>query len=223
MADELIEIPLFPLGLVLFPGMALPLHIFESRYRHMIGDCLADRAPFGVALALAGGTHEHEHDLPAPVGTLARIADYERLPDGRFNLLALGTSRFHIAELRHVRPYATALVHPVHDTDEAPGNLAAPLERAKETLSTYLQLVLSLVDDEPRQIEIPNDADEVSYLIGTCLTCDYDEKQRLLELCSTSERLRVGSALLRCELERLSRQVPATARHLYLDERFGLN
>lgn len=221
MADELIEIPLFPLGLVLFPGMALPLHIFESRYCHMIGDCLADRAPFGVALALAGGTHEHE--LPAPVGTLARIADYERLPDGRFNLLTLGTSRFHIAELRHVRPYATALVHPVHDTDEAPAEVTAPLQRAKETLSAYLQLVLSLVDDEPRDIEIPDDADEVSYLIGTCLTCDYGEKQRLLELCSTSERLRVGSALLRCELERLSRQVPATARHLYLDERFGLN
>jgi Lon protease-like protein len=220
-ADELIEIPLFPLGLVLFPGMALPLHIFEPRYRQMIGDCLADRAPFGVALALAGGTHEHE--IPAPVGTLARIADYECLPDSRFNLLALGTSRFHIAELRHDRPYATALVHPVHDTFEAPDDLASTLHRAKETLTEYLQLVLSLVDDEPRQIEIPDDADDVSYLIGTCLTCDYGEKQRLLELCSASERLQVGSTLLRCELERLSRQVPATARHLYLDERFGLN
>src|SRR5260370_36779083 len=83
MADELVEIPLFPLGLVLFPGMALPLHIFVSRDRHLIGDFLADGAPFAVALALAGGTHEH--GLPAPACTPPRLAASQRLPGAPFH------------------------------------------------------------------------------------------------------------------------------------------
>ena len=70
-SDELFEVPLFPLNVVLFPSMALPLHIFEPRYRQMTADCLADQAPFGVVLAQPDSTQGNEK--PARVGTLARI------------------------------------------------------------------------------------------------------------------------------------------------------
>ena len=204
MTDTLIEVPLFPLNVVLFPGMALPLHIFEFRYRQMIADCLADRAPFGIALALPAGAHEQE--TPATVGTLARIADYEELPDGRYNLLALGTRRFTVVEQRHDRSYLTSLVRPLVDDGRTP-----PLESvqsARTALYTYLQLVLKLVGSEHRQIEVPTEPEELSYLIGICLTCEDCEKQRLLEVTSIEERLQRGVSLLVTETEALRQQSP---------------
>ena len=89
MSATLLGIPLFPLHVVLFPGMALPLHVFEPRYRRMTSDCLDSNLPIGIVLALPGSVQGHE--IPAPVGTFARIVDYERLPDGRYNLLTVGT------------------------------------------------------------------------------------------------------------------------------------
>lgn len=204
MNDALFEVPLFPLNLVLFPGMALPLHIFEARYRQMVADCLADRAPFGVTLALPESAHERE--ASAPVGTLARIADYEELPDGRYNLLALGTRRFAIVEQRRERSYLTGLVRPLQDLDGEPETEC--VQSARTALSAYLRLVLKLVGSERRQIEVPTEPEELSYLIGICLTCDDCEKQRLLEVTSVEERLRRGAMLLRKETEVLQHQAP---------------
>lgn len=204
MSEALFEVPLFPLNVVLFPGMALPLHIFEVRYRQMVADCLADRAPFGVALALPESALEHE--ASAPVGTLARIADYEELPDGRYNLLALGTRRFAIVEQRHERRYLTGLVRPLQDDDAEPDTEC--VQSARTALYAYLRLVLKLVGSEHRQIEVPTEPEELSYLIGICLTCEDCEKQRLLEVTSVGERLRRGVALLRKETEALQHQAP---------------
>lgn len=204
MSEALFEVPLFPLNVVLFPGMALPLHIFELRYRQMVADCLADRAPFGVTLALPESVHQHE--APASVGTLARIADYEELPDGRYNLLALGTRRFSIVEERRERSYLTGLVRPLCDDDAEPETECVQMARA--ALYEYLRLVLKLVGSEHRQIEVPTEPEELSYLIGICLTCEDCEKQRLLEVTSVEERLRRGVALLHKETETLQRQAP---------------
>ncbi|HEX6820246.1 MAG TPA: LON peptidase substrate-binding domain-containing protein [Ktedonobacterales bacterium] len=204
MSEALFEVPLFPLNVVLFPGMALPLHIFELRYRQMVADCLADRAPFGIALALPESVHEPE--TPAPVGTLARIADYEELPDGRYNLLALGTRRFAIVEKRHERRYLTGLVRPLRDDGSEPETEC--VQSARTALYTYLRLVLKLVGSEHRQIEVPTEPEELSYLIGICLTCEDGEKQRLLEVTSVGERLRQGVALLHKETEALQQQSP---------------
>src|SRR5579859_2611631 len=102
MEDELLEIPLFPLGLVLFPGMVQPLHIFEPRYREMMNRCLDGAGTFGITLAMPESVLLHE--VPARVGVLARILDYHRLPDGRFNLLTVGGRRFEIVEMMRDRP-----------------------------------------------------------------------------------------------------------------------
>src|SRR5919206_5035298 len=98
------ELPLFPLHVVLFPGMRLPLHIFEDRYKLMIGTCMVTDETFGVALIRSG----QEVGGPAEVfrvGTTARIASMERLPQGRMNLVVVGGERFRIVERLQTQPY----------------------------------------------------------------------------------------------------------------------
>lgn len=226
MADgpaEVFEVPLFPLNVVLFPGMALPLHIFEPRYRRMVADCLADQAPFGVVLALPDSGLEHE--VPAKIGTLARIADYEKLPDGRYNLLALGTRRFEILEELHGRMYMTGRVRPVLDEDA--GNDEPDLDRlaqqARDALKVYLRVVLALVGSEQRDIEIPDSAMDLSFVIGMCLTCEDCDKQEMLELRSMPERLKVGTRKLRAEAAMLERQMESSSQRPHGQDRSMLN
>src|SRR5579863_7338060 len=123
MADEPFWVPLFPLNTVLFPGMALPLHIFEPRYREMVGGCLDDNSPFGVVLARPESLYGLE--VPYTIGTLARIVDYEQLPNGCYNLLTCGTRRFRILKESRDRNYMRGLVCQVFDEDESPDMLAA--------------------------------------------------------------------------------------------------
>jgi Lon protease-like protein len=214
MADELFKVPLFPLNVVLFPGMALPLHIFEPRYRDMTADCLADQAPFGVVLAVAD--ENSESVVPARVGTLARIADYERLPDGRYNMLALGTSRFEViryqgqivdADEPNDKTYLVGIVRPLRDYEDSPSDLDALVEEARSALDDYLHVMFTLVGSEDRKLEVPREAGELSYLIGMCLMCEDCEKQQLLETTSLPLRLRTGIRLLRAEVEDLGQQV----------------
>ncbi len=210
MTDELFVVPLFPLNVVLFPGMALPLHIFEPRYREMTADCLADQAPFGILLASTDVDGAHE--ATARIGTFARIADYERLPDGCYNLLAMGTQRFELAELRSDKSYLTGMVRPVRDIEERDVAARPLMHAAREALRTYLQLVMTLIGGEERHIEIPEDARELSFLIGMCLTDDED-KQHLLEITSIVERLRRGTQVLREESHALTRQLQGGVLH----------
>src|SRR5436853_683939 len=111
------ELPLFPLNVVLFPGMRLPLHIFEDRYKLMIGTCMVTDQTFGVSLIQSG----REVGGPAevhPVGTTARIVEVERLPEGRLNLVAVGVDRFRIIERIDGQPYAQGRVELLPDRPE---------------------------------------------------------------------------------------------------------
>jgi Lon protease-like protein len=114
------QIPLFPLHTVLAPGIALPLHIFEERYRIMVRRCLEGSSPFGVVLIREGTDIVRpgaEQSLSiAGVGTFAEIREASRYTDGRFDLLAVGTSRFLVREVRtDVEPYLVADVDPYPD------------------------------------------------------------------------------------------------------------
>lgn len=201
MAEDLFRVPLFPLNVVLFPGMALPLHIFEPRYREMTAQCLADSAPFGVALALPEG--EQGREIPARVGTLARILHAQELPGGRYNLLAVGMRRFEVVELCRDKAYLTAFVRPYADRDDAVSDRRVSATEAQQALRSYLRVVMTLVGGEDRPIDIPDDPDDLSFLIGMCLTGDA-EKQRLLEMTSTAARLTAGTEMLQAEAEALA-------------------
>ena len=92
MSASAIELPLFPLNVVLFPGVVLPLHIFEPRYRQMIAECFQQKTPFGVVLARPESLPLQEE--PYPVGTMAEIHNLSQLEDGRYVLMAIGCSDF---------------------------------------------------------------------------------------------------------------------------------
>lgn len=207
MADEPFWVPLFPLNMVLFPGMTLPLHVFEPRYREMVGACLDDNCPFAVALARPESLYGLE--VPYTIGTLARIIDYERLPDGRYNLLTSGTKRVRILKESRDRSYIRGLVCKIRDVDESDDMLAAMAREAREAFVTYLGVVLTLVGSEAREITIPQEPGDLSYTIAMCLTSEDSEKQKLLEMTSASERLQAEIALLRAEMQILSTQTDA--------------
>ena len=107
------EIGLFPLELVLLPGERVPLHIFEDRYRELIGECLADGTEFGLILEDADGLRQ--------VGTSTGVVELvHNFDDGRMNVLVEGRSRFRVVELTDGRAFRTAEVEPLEDDDEEP-------------------------------------------------------------------------------------------------------
>jgi Lon protease-like protein len=196
--EELQRIPLFPLDVVLFPGMTLPLHIFEPHYREMTKMCLDCNTPFGVILA--HDARYAETPTPARVGTFASILDYARLPDGRYNLLTKGGERFEVVEYVNGPSYQQAIVRALRDVEE-PGDLRALTSSATQALQDYLRIVFTQVGSEDFQLEIPEDPSELSYLIGMCLTCEDCEKQEILEMRSLSQRLARGAEVLKSEAD----------------------
>src|SRR6185503_4652274 len=117
------EIPLFPLpNLVLFPQVAVPLHIFEERYKLMISRCIDQSDVFGLVLLREGAEQESEETIHR-VGVTARIVEIEKLEDRRLNILCAGESRFQVLEFTGNEPYWTAevdLVDDIPDEEESP-------------------------------------------------------------------------------------------------------
>jgi Lon protease-like protein len=105
------DLPLFPLNTVLFPGMVLPLHIFEDRYRLMIDRCLKEERPFGVVL-IREGKETESSVVPHVVGTTALIARASRLDDGCINVITIGSERFRLRALRYDQPYLSGEAEP---------------------------------------------------------------------------------------------------------------
>lgn len=210
MADDYIEIPLFPLNLVLFPGMVQPLHIFEPRYREMTRFCLDSNVNFGISLAELND--DRETVSSARYGSLARIADYQRLPDGRYNLITVGAQRFEILETFEDKPYLSARVRLLPE-DLGVGDIVSASMDARGLLDEYLSLVLSQIEGGENSIPIPSDGIELSYFIAVCLPCDDQVKQRLLEIPTALERLNAERDLLRHEIEMMSEQMLDDFQH----------
>lgn len=200
-----IELPLFPLNAVLFPGMVLPLHIFEPRYRLMIKQCIEEEKPFGVVLVQPESVLGEER--PHQVGTTARIMAAERLDDGRFNLLTEGGKRFRILEEHREQPYLSALVEEFCDTPTEPEAAEALYRKAGDLFRRYIRVMLAVAGKEQLRLELPDEAEGLSYLIGYCLDLSDVEKQHLLELTSTPERLRLEIEILKREEQILRRML----------------
>jgi Lon protease-like protein len=169
------EIGLFPLGMVLLPGERVPLHIFEERYKELIGECQDRNAPFGLVLAEEGGLRV--------IGTKATVVEVlQRFPDGRMNIVVEGGDRFSIARLTEGRSFQTAEVEPVEDDpDQEPDP-----EQARTCLESFHELA------EIAGTEAP-DLDPVdpmlSFRIAGLVDFRPPDKQELLELRSERDRL----------------------------------
>jgi Lon protease-like protein len=198
-----VELPIFPLNTVLFPGQRLPLHIFEERYKLMISMCVEERLPFGVCLIREG--HEVGGGArPFDTGTTAHIREAQRLEDGRLNIACVGGERFIIKAIVQETPYMTAEVQGLRqehceakDTPEAAAALFAE----------YVRLNLAMTNQWARTMEMPADAGTLADFIGARLAVDVITKQRLLEQLSPELRLQGEIELLSRAVELLGSQV----------------
>lgn len=200
--DEMIdavELPLFPLNTVLFPGQVLPLHIFEDRYRLMIRQCLAQDQPFGVVLIKRGQEMGNAAE-PYMVGTLARIIESTHLGNGTMNIVTVGVERFRIRRLLRDQPYlrGEVLSLPMADPDDPDQVLAAALT-VRGRVERYVQLIAEAAGLQIQIEEIPTGAQQIGYLAAVTMQIDNKEKQELLGSVSVAQMLRREMALLNRE------------------------
>jgi Lon protease-like protein len=209
-------IPIFPLGHVLMPGAALPLRIFEPRYRELLADVTGARGGrrFGVVALLAGleVTTELATDAPrlADIGTMAEIVEVEPDSDGTSAVLAVGSSRFQVLELLSGtgKSYLQARVGELEETlGEPPEGLAAT---ARERSMEYQRLIASLTGVDPQLTPYPNDPIALSYRLANDAPLPPADRQKLLAAETATARLRTVASLLRREiiLLRQTRSIP---------------
>lgn len=183
------RVPLFPLGLVLMPRMPLPLHIFEQRYRAMVSRCIDTEEPFGVVL--------HTGSTIQSVGCLAGIDSViNRYDDGRLDILTIGTERFRIRSVYEDESYLQADIELFHDEDvpdESYDELHRLAENARRDLMEFAETAGYTVEHSLLE---RLDPEELSFMIATTDIFSVEEKQELIELRSTSERMvRASEAL----------------------------
>ncbi len=193
-----IELPLFPLNVVLFPGADLPLHIFEARYRLMINECYQQEKPFGVVLARPQSQQMREE--PYPIGTMADILALSRMDDGRMNLIARGGQRFRILDQHREKPYLTGIVEVYKDLPEPEPVLREQADKARELFNTYLEILLEVIGKQETQFDLPAAPEELSHFIASFLDIEDEAKQRLLEMTLTTQRLESVIVTLRREV-----------------------
>ena len=207
------RLPLFPLGLVLFPGVSVPLHLFEPRYRQLLTDVRDTDRRFGIVCGISGTA---EQALPAGrVGCVAEVTEIEMLPDGRSNILVVGRERF---ALEHIHiddaPYLTADIALLPDVAEASAVMLAVL--ADEVTSHFGRVVKAartLNDDrDAKAPTLPDDPAQLAWTIASMIDVDLEQRQRLLGERSASARLEQVNALLRNALPDLELRAAMHAR-----------
>lgn len=196
---ETVELPLFPLNTVLFPGQVLPLHIFEERYRLMIRRCLADDLPFGVVLIRRGEEVGGEAE-PYLIGTMARIIESSHLPNGTMNIVTVGVERFRVHRFYHDQPYLRGDVQsmPMPGKDEAE-TVRQRAAYVRGQVEEYIRLISEAAGLQIQVDEMPVGAHQVGYLAAITMQIDNREKQELLGAASVETMLAREVTLLHRE------------------------
>jgi Lon protease-like protein len=182
------EFPLFPLGLVALPNEAIPLHIFEERYKTMMNECLEKEHEFGIVWLSDEGLRE--------IGCACAIEEVlERMEDGRMNLLARGTRPFRVLERQGHLAYPAGVVEFVEDRPDVPdSDLLSAAHQA------YADLVKRATD---RDLDGEELAGMTAYAMAATVDFGLDAKQGLLDLRSENARLRLVTRLFRAAIKRL--------------------
>lgn len=180
-----LDLPLFPLGTVLYPGGQLPLRIFERRYLDMIRECARTGSSFGVCLIL-DGQEAGAPALPAAIGTLARIVDFHNREDGLLGILAEGDERFRVVRTR-VR--SDGLVRGDVESWPAEPTHNVPVEFA--LLQVILERLIENMAPQWRHAprDLYDDASWLGFRLSELLPLQVDEQQRLLEITDPIQRL----------------------------------
>jgi Lon protease-like protein len=214
------NIPVFPLGTVLFPGLVLPLHIFEDRYRTLVRE-LVDSPhdgphEFGVVTLRRGLEVQSspEGDQPVEetpvtadsvyeVGCTAELRQVTELPDGRFDIVTVGRRRFTVLSVEQgATPYLTAKVEWLPDEPDADANAHLLAPRTLAAFRAYLEV---LRPDSEMLDQVPDDPTVLSHLIAATAQLTTDERQMLLAAPDTASRLRAEFKLLKREAGLLAR------------------
>ncbi len=198
MPDRLLrDFPLFPLGIVALPHEIVPLHVFEERFRTMIGECLERETEFGILWVSDGE--------PKAVGCACEITDViERMDDGRMNILTRGTRPFRVIQHQEDLPYPAATVEFLLDKDEEPDPPTAEAAR-----SAYAELVEQATD---KKLEAEELTGMDAYAMAATVDFGLDAKQGLLDLRSENARLRLVTRLFKAAIKRLDFVERAQAR-----------
>jgi Lon protease-like protein len=177
---ESLLLPLFPLELVLFPGQSLPLHIFEERYKEMIGECIKNNTEFGVIQA--------KDDAIVNIGCTASVTEVtRRYDDGRLDIETGGRRRFELLFLDQERSFLRAAVQFFDDED--PSADAGDRTRALDLHAEVLELLFTDPEERAKN-EVKPDAPALSFLLMGPLPVDNDFKQSLLVMRSEAERMK---------------------------------
>jgi Lon protease-like protein len=225
------RLPYFPLHVVVFPHLPLPIHVFEERYRLMTLDVMADGSPFAGRFAISmisDGSETEAATAEQPrterIGTVVEVRQAERFADGRWALLVVGLARAALSEIDHSGPYATVQVELLPDapgdTDRAGSLLPrvqAALDAYMETVKQFVASAASMASESPeittvaasldevlKPIHLPNDPMAASWAVAGVLQIELTRKQQLLELPDAATRLGAELDLLRREARLLS-------------------
>ncbi|MDE2637052.1 MAG: LON peptidase substrate-binding domain-containing protein [Chloroflexota bacterium] len=182
-------LPLFPLNVVLFPGMQLKLHIFEERYKLMINSCIEANEPFGVVLIKEGREVSGPIATSFAVGCAAAISDVQRLPLGRMNITAVGQRRFHIKDIDRSKPYLLGHVEFFIPAEDQPELVRQYCRFLRPLVIRYLEVLTSKEDASFDPQQIPHQPRAIAQIASILLKTDNAQKQELLAMPSLSRLL----------------------------------
>jgi hypothetical protein len=205
---------MFPLNAVLYPGVSVPLHVFEDRYRALVHHLLRTEDPsqrlFG-SVAIREGYEVGDHGTQSlyRIGVRLQLTEVESRADGSFDVVAVGRDRIQLDRLLTTGDY------PVGEVTLLPGQATEVpeelVEQARATFTAYRHVLRSMVGD-PLQGELPKDPTYLSWTLAACTPLPMGERQQLLEANDAAERLVLVTDLLRAELRAINviTSLPAT-------------
>ena len=192
-------LPLFPLGAVLYPGMLLPLHIFEERYRQLVTDLLDGPEPrrFGV-IAIRKGREtgiDAVHSL-YEIGCTATLRRVDRRPDGRLDIITVGTQRFRLRALDRTRPYLQGEVEMLAEEETDPGPAGRAVRAVQAAFREYLDALTEWGGAVVRLEDLPDEPELLSFVVAAAMVVDLPERQAMLAQSGTVRRLAMQRVLL---------------------------
>lgn len=214
MADKLM--PLFPMHIVVFPGMVLPLRVEEESQRMMIEECETADRRFGATLIQA--VHREGGLVPHAVGTVAEIAKVEKTDEGALHVVAVGQSRFRLIAVEQHAPYLTGRVELLGRERSEVKQTAPLINETWRLFERHMELLFAAASRKSPELQMPRDPELLSYLIAANARIFPERKQELLEAESAQERLEGLQRTLKVENDTLKAILATTGPAILPEE-----